>query len=140
MGTPLKIDSLGAVAAAEEEGRWVTIKHPGTQEPLYLGGQETIPFQVRVAGPYSQTAKAEQKKNREASLKRRSRPDVDEVEHKEISVLAACTLEWRGAFDDEGAVIPLTKANAHAIYAAAPFIADQVDAEGGDHARFFGNK
>lgn len=132
----LKLDSLAQVAAVEEEGRWVDINHPAGG-PLYLGGQTEVPFSVRIAGSYSKTARAAQKKVRAENIKRRGRADVDEIESRELSILAACTLEWKGAIDDNGAEIPFSKENVKALYAVAPFIADQVDAEGGDHARFF---
>lgn len=139
MGTPLKLNSLKAVETKEQEGAWVTITHPAGG-PLFLGGQKEVPFSVKIVGSYSTTAREQRKKNREEARSRRSKLDIDEVEDKELSALVDCTLEWKGAFDDDGAVIPFTRENVAAVYTSAEFIKDQVDAEGGNHARFFGAK
>lgn len=136
MGSAFKLDSLAAVAQREEEGQWVDVKHPDG-ELLYLGGQKEQPLRIRVAGSYSKTYRDVEKRNREAAIKKRGRSSADDLEKREVSTLAACTLEWAGAFDDAGTPIPLTKENAQTLYTVARFIAEQVDEAIGDHARFF---
>lgn len=136
MGTPLKLASLAAVAIREEEGEWIDILHP-SGDLLYLGGQTKKHLRIRVVGSYSKTYRNAEKRERDAAMKRSGRMDSDEQDRRGKVILAACTLEWDGALDDDGKEIPLTKENAQALYTAAEFIADQVDRKIVDHASFF---
>lgn len=138
MSTQFKLDSLQAVGVQEEEGAWVDITHPGTGEPLYLGGQKEKPLRIKVVGSYSETYRNLVKKQKNELYKNpRRQMDADLSERKELSTLSTCTIEWEGAFDDTGAPIPFSRQNVEAVYSAARFIADQVDTAITDHARFF---
>lgn len=144
MGTPLKLTSLGTVAEKEEAGAWVDVLHPAGG-PFYMGGQTKKPFRVKVAGPFSKSARDEGKRAREERRDARAEATGEDVViRRAAATLAGVTLAWEGAIDDEGKEIPLTRENAIAVYvvafAVAPFITEQIDREGGEHARFFGEK
>lgn len=134
MSTPstLKLDSLTRITEVEDAGIWVDVKHPNG-EPLKLGGHDQ-PFRIRVAGSESNKYRAALKIVREENMRR-----VESLkdEFAAAQVPALCTLQWEGAFDDEGQPIELTRVNANVLYAAAPFIADQVANGMYDHSRFF---
>ncbi len=126
-----KLDSLKEVETTEEAGTWVDVKHPngGT---LYLGKQKKTPLRIKVAGRYSKKYRQAQKAaNKAIGFK------GDDDDARGVEVLSRITMEWDGAFDDEGTPIPLTKENAAVLYRAAFFIAEQVDLATLEHERFF---
>lgn len=136
-GSTPNLASLSAIETAEDEGAQIDIQHPAGG-PFHMGGQKETPLVIKVVGRHSPTYRAAVKAGRDRALKRGGlRLSAEEQDERELAILAACTLSWDGAFDDDGIAIPFNRENAVTLYRVGRFIAEQIDIAIGDHERFF---
>lgn len=93
---------------------------------------------ITLASPYSPQAKAAQHAIVDLL---RGRKDADisvaELEQKATDALVACTVGWTGVQDEAGVDVLPTAEVIRALYAAEPWIAEQVQAAYNEKSRFF---
>jgi hypothetical protein len=109
------------------------LHHPINGKPLktviFLLGRDSDKFKAIQAAQSQARLKKAQRSGGRSGL------DPADMERDGIELLAACTLGW----DDlvlNGRVVPFSVENAEAVYAAHPWIKEQVDVAIGDRAVF----
>ena len=124
-------------AAACEKGFELELVHPITKEPLGSF--------ITVVGKDSPTFEEFNRKRANESLRknfqrqRRGKdadaPTVEEIEREAISLLVACTKEFRNVIY-KGAVLPFNEENARTLYAEQKWVRAQVDEAIGELENF----
>ena len=138
MSTQSKGFDLGntsGVQEAEDEGTVIEVLDQNADVMEHGKGKKVT---MRVAGSYSKRYKSAQHKQTNRALKgKRTKFDAELLDTQRQEVAAACVMEWSGFFDG-GAPLECSRANALAVFAAAPWILPQVEVAIEDHASFTG--
>ena len=115
---------------AANEGRWCTIYHPITNEPLDI--------QIKLAGADSDIYKRAINKQVEKKLKKNTLDtNLEQEEDEEIEILVACTLDWKNV-EYEGCVLECSPENIKFIYSQFIWLREQVDNFINNRANFIG--
>lgn len=114
---------------AQKDRITVDILHPA---------DEATPTGVRItlASPYSPQGKAAQFAVAEF-LRKQGEVGVAEFDAQALKSLVATTVAWDGVVDEADAEVPCNPETVAALYEAAPWVREQVQAAINDRARFF---
>jgi hypothetical protein len=135
----IALSDAAGVKAREDEGQVVHLRDEAG-EPAYFGPDEDRkPVTVRIAGTYSALYRRTLQLQKDRVLKRRlDTLSAEEMDRKQIELVAACILGWEGLVATPDAPpLPFTRENAVQLLTQATWIYDQVDAAMRDHAGFF---
>lgn len=123
------------VAERENEGVWISIRDPQTDEVMLYGEKQEVRFLV--AGSYSHHYRKAQDAQRNRLVKnRRTQLTGDALRSQQLELTAACVLQWEGVFN-EGKALDCTRENVARLLDACPWVARQVEEAMEDHAAFF---
>jgi len=127
-GAGFDLASLDTIAASNE-GEWMNVMHPKTDEP--------IGARIKLAGPDSDIVKKAQNKitNRRLKGRGRNKLDAESINEEQVEMLASCTLGWEGIVVN-GEEVKFSKDNAVNLYLKYPWIMEQVNIFIGDRANF----
>ncbi len=119
----------------------MTVKHPGTGQPLMDESGE--PVTITLLSSDSVEARKLLHEQAEKTVndglgRRRPHVRMEELEQNSIKVLAALTADWKHIIVD-GAPLSCTKENATKLYTRFAWIREQVDGFVNDRANFLGN-
>ncbi len=113
-----------------EEGRWLELEHPATNEPLDI--------HLKLMGKDSDQYRKQVRRNQDKNIKKGLRKLKSEhLENETIELLTACTLEWRGVVHN-GKELDFTKENVRWLYKTYSWAKDQVDEFIGDYSNYMG--
>ena len=115
---------------AANEGRWCTIYHPITNEPLDI--------QIKLAGADSDIYKKAINKQVEKKLKKGTvNRTLEQEEKEEIEILTACTLDWKNV-EYEGRALECKPESIKFIYSQFIWLREQVDNFINDRKNYIG--
>lgn len=131
--------STAATSAAAEDAGVVVPMRDAAGAPLTYGA-DARPVTFTVAGTYSGLYRRAEREFTARITKQRTRHDelATALDRRGLVLAAACVTTWEGVFTDadETQPLPLSPANAEAVFAVAPWIFDQVWEAMTDHAGF----
>lgn len=99
--------------SASEEGAWLHLKIPGSDEKAYLDEDQKKPLRIKLKGPDSDTWTAFQRKAMRAKQNDKS---VDETTNEDAKLFAKMTVAWENIPDDSGDSLEFTAENAIKLY------------------------
>lgn len=126
-----------------EEGAFLHLRHPRTDEPLMdeeTGEAVGLHLVGRDSADYRRVSKSQQNRRLERMQRTGSvETSADEIEANEIEILVACTKSWKHI--QIGELLECTPLNARRLYkeTGLRWIRDQVDAFIGKRANLLGN-
>lgn len=123
------------LAELAEQGAWLTVTHPQTDEDTDL--------RIRLAGADSRTWQEAERSHTNKRLQQFQRRGnltmtAEDIEQRGIALLAAATIDWENVVED-GHRIACNVANARQLYRKYTWIREQVDKFVGDRANFSDN-
>ena len=127
---------FGAIAKQDlDEGVWIWLKHPATEENLTAGDNK--PVRAKVVGVDSQKYRAVMNKINNKRLKRRKLLGTAEMLEKEkLETIFACLVDWENFYRD-GELMPCNVENKQFMLENFPWLVEQLDLAIGDRANFF---
>lgn len=99
--------------SASEEGAWLHLTIPGSDEKAYLDEAQEKPLRIKLKGPDSDTWTAFQRKAMRAKQNDKS---VDETTNEDAKLFSKMTVSWENIPDDNGDELEFTAENAIKIY------------------------
>ena len=116
-----------------DEGAWLEVLNPVTNQP--------VGAKILVAGVDSVAYREAQRKisnRRLAAMSRRGsryKVSAEEVEAEGLELLTTCIMDWEG-ISENGEKLDCNQDNAKRLFAAAPWLKEQVDEFIGDRSHF----
>lgn len=101
--------------SASEEGAWLHLVIPGTDEKAYLDEERTKPLRIKLKGPDSDAWTSFQRK----AIKSNNQKDdktVNEIALEDAKLFAKMTIEWENIPDDKGKTQEFSKEAAINLY------------------------
>lgn len=99
--------------SASEEGAWLHLTIPGSDEKAYLDEDQKKPLRIKLKGPDSDTWTAFQRKAMRAKQNDKS---VEETTNEDAKLFSRMTVAWENIPDDSGKDLEFTTENAIKIY------------------------
>jgi hypothetical protein len=129
------LQAAAPVVDLEEQGTCIELTMPDGEPMVY--GEDNRPVTIRVAGTYSRRyKKAERGLANDALARKRKKMSDDEQDTRLMKLAAACVISWDGVFN-AGEPLPCNEDTCVKVFAAAPWVYQQVLEAMQDHARFF---
>lgn len=120
------------LSKASNEGAWITLKHPASNEDLPMKikvvGKDSDKF-IQLSEEFRRSTLEDMKANK--SVEQR----IETSKQYGDNLLVACTLEWKG-IELDGKKLDCTQDNVKLVYQRFGWIKEQIDTAIADRANF----